>query len=228
MADKFFSGHPSEAPSTPDGGSPAEPLEIENRLLGYRLTFVLRAFLFDPDQGRVQFVGWPFFREMEPSSPEEAARRREAREAAYAGSTMHLFRALFYDRTEAEGFTLELPLENGRFVRVEDRRAGPAPEATQKTLRARGRLRVVYRRAEPSRARRLLFGAWADEESFLRFETGSITIYPDGSYSPSYSVVRYGAMGERRIAHLLPREYGAPRILKLRGAEAAPPDASAF
>jgi hypothetical protein len=81
-----------------------EPLIIENRALGYRITYFLDLFEHHKKEGTVHTFGTPKFEPLKPKNINDqklwAANRREA----YSGSIMHFFRALSRNELQENGF----------------------------------------------------------------------------------------------------------------------------
>jgi hypothetical protein len=80
-----------------------EPLQIENKELGYRLTYQLEYFTYDFSTRYLSFAGYPFFEPMEGSDRKQ--RQWElARKDAYFGSLMHFMRSVYRNKILEEGF----------------------------------------------------------------------------------------------------------------------------
>ena len=84
--------------------SATEPIIIENRSLGYRLTYALEEFWATNKEFR--FTGEPFFEELESSKTREIKRWRERRIAAFEGSLLHFLRSLAANRLKENGFEM--------------------------------------------------------------------------------------------------------------------------
>jgi len=78
-----------------------EPLIIENRALGYRLTYSL--LHFDLDGARMDFAGTARFEELPAEEPQRAA-WAAARQRVYRGSLRHLLASLLSATHEREGY----------------------------------------------------------------------------------------------------------------------------
>ncbi len=194
------------------------PLVFENRALGYRLTYDLRAFA--ASASRVSYDGGERFEMLEPASDEEAARQAEARERAYRGSLRHLLRALLQDRVEEEGFSLRLvrddrsgfgsrwpstPASARRVMRVDSAGWG--------TLRVRGRLEITYREPEDPA---YLQSDWFRERrsrpdpvqrSALVVERGRARVDPQGTPEDPFAITTSGYLAFERLADLVPEDY---------------------
>ena len=82
------------------------PLVVENRALGYRLTYDLQTF--SSTATRISYDGDERFEELVPADAAEAARWETARAQAFRGSLRHLLRALRTGTAEVEGFHFRL------------------------------------------------------------------------------------------------------------------------
>ncbi|WP_238808090.1 carboxypeptidase-like regulatory domain-containing protein [Emticicia aquatica] len=96
-----------------------EPLEIENKALGYIIKYNLEEFKYNFTQNYVSFYGYPFFQEMTTNNEKKQKKWHENREKAYFGSPQHFFKSLInYDLSNA-GFTVySLIREEKRFFLV--------------------------------------------------------------------------------------------------------------
>lgn len=80
-------------------------LEIENKALGYRIKYLLKAFEYHRSKNMVYYEGYSFFEDL-PGKKNKIRKWQNARQSAYLGSRMHFYRSLFDDKTQAEGFTI--------------------------------------------------------------------------------------------------------------------------
>jgi hypothetical protein len=81
-----------------------EPLQIENKGLGYKLRYDLVKFEYDFNTRVVYFQGYPFFTEMESDRPAQNRRWERNREDTYLGSLLHFMRSLFRNRLLEQKF----------------------------------------------------------------------------------------------------------------------------
>lgn len=81
-----------------------KPVYIENRALGYRVTFYLDEFTFL--NGAQSTKGKAMFEELEPKSRKQNQQWDNAREKAYRGSLPHFLNSLIEDNLEEEGFQI--------------------------------------------------------------------------------------------------------------------------
>jgi CarboxypepD_reg-like domain len=85
-----------------------EPVILENKALGYKISYQLEDFEVNFKSGSTSFAGYPFFEEMETNKK----KWQRNREKAYQGSMMHFMRSLYQDNLAGEGFEVR------RMVRV--------------------------------------------------------------------------------------------------------------
>jgi hypothetical protein len=79
------------------------PLQIENKALGYRLTYQLENFRYSFKERYLLYAGYPFF-EMMPGGDRKQRKWEKAREDVYHGSMLQFMRALYRNKIMEEGF----------------------------------------------------------------------------------------------------------------------------
>lgn len=202
----------------------SEPLVIENRALGYRLTYDLETF--EGSSASLRYHGEERFDELVPADSAEAERWTHAREVAYRGSMRHLLRSLVQGTTEAEGFALTLtltdplgyrasfgmpdrPVTGDRVIRVDSTGWG--------TVRVRGQLGVRFTQEAESPA--YLESSWfrerrrqpdATQHSMVVLRSGE-RIDPQGTPEDPFALRVSGYMAFERLADLLPAEFHLSR-----------------
>ncbi|GAB5536168.1 MAG: carboxypeptidase-like regulatory domain-containing protein [Rubricoccaceae bacterium] len=197
----------------------SEPLIIENRALGYRLTYDLE--VFEGSSESLRYHGEEHFDELVPSDSGEAARWAEARETAYRGSMRHLLRSLLSATAEQDGFSLthtwEDPLGYRASFGMPNRQIDESDvlrvdSTGWGTIRARGQLGVEF--AEPESSA-FLEWSWFRERrrqpnptqhSTIRLEGGE-RIDPQGTPEDPFALTVSGYMAFERLADLLPTEF---------------------
>ncbi len=81
-------------------------LIIENKLLGYRIKYLLNNFTYNrTGEGIITFAGKFFFEDMEGDERQQK-KWEEARVDVYLGSITHFFRSLFNDELKKDGFVV--------------------------------------------------------------------------------------------------------------------------
>ena len=195
------------------------PLVFENRALGYRLTYDLHAF--SASATRVRYDGDERFDPLPPASNAEAARWAAARLRAYRGSLAHLLRSMLAGTSADEGFSLTW-FREGAFgvwpsVRVSARRLMDREADGWGTLRARGRVEVVYD-GEPEEPA-YLASEWFRERrsrpdpvqrSALHLERSAVRIDPQGTPEDPFAVATSGHLAFERLADRVPEDYRPP------------------
>lgn len=78
------------------------PLEIENRALGYKVTFFLNDFSVIEEQLTID--GYAVFEELEAGSSDQQRRWNKERERAYTGSFTHFIHSLFSNQLRQDGY----------------------------------------------------------------------------------------------------------------------------
>jgi hypothetical protein len=85
-----------------------QPLLIENKSLGYFITYQMEQFELNFSNGSLFFMGYPHVNELNGKSSEVTAKLKRKRLKAYKGSIMHFMRSLYAGRLSEEGFDLRL------------------------------------------------------------------------------------------------------------------------
>lgn len=79
------------------------PLIIENKALGYTITYQLQTFAYDFDKHYLLYTGFPFFTQMEGTARKEK-KWEQNRLEVYYGSMMHFMRTVYRNTLVQEGF----------------------------------------------------------------------------------------------------------------------------
>jgi hypothetical protein len=121
----------------------SEPLVVENKALGYVLTYQLEDFTYNFKTRIFYYEGYPLFTEMKGSERQQR-KWQENRARAYYGSVQHFMRSLYRNRVKEEGFEMR------KLVRKEN---------TEKQ-----RIKALY--AQRARSGRLSFGDGSDSSRY--------------------------------------------------------------
>ncbi len=181
-----------------------EPLEIINRALGYKVTFILTDFRLVQDKGLLHTQGPFYFSPLVPASKKEERKWEAAREKTYKGSLTHLLASLVRQNEGAQGFS----------IRIDDRDNAPYSQKRPALRYIAGvdimqptSAAYLFRITFPS----YLFVTHAGKQSWLKMNTTSAIVhesgYVFGARNASGAITVYGALSKRRIADLLPRDY---------------------
>lgn len=193
------------------------PLQIENRALGYQITYYLDEF--DHTGTRTRWDGEPLFTEMTSADSLQQARWEQNRRDAFYGSLRHFLLALLQHRVKEEGFILYNLRENFSGISP-NRRFRISPERLVRhgeedylfRLNFYGRLEIIYTRDGEERryvrwAQGLNRGPASTQTSYLELNERPITVDTDGEILEPYGATQSGYFAFRRLADLTPREY---------------------
>ncbi|MFK7846028.1 MAG: carboxypeptidase-like regulatory domain-containing protein [Rhodothermales bacterium] len=181
-----------------------EPLEIINRALGYKVTFILTDFRLEQNKGLLHTQGPFYFSPLAPASKKEERKWASSREKTYKGSLTHLLASLARQSEVAQGFS----------IRYDDRSNAPYSQK-RPALQYIAGVNIM----QPTSAAYLfrisfpeyLFVTYAGKQSWLKMNTTHAIVhesgYVFGARNASGAITVYGALSKRRIADLLPRDY---------------------
>ena len=185
--------------------SATEPIQIENRALGYLITFLLTDFRMEWDAGLLHMQGPYFFTPLEPASEDEMQKWEANRKKAYEGSFRHVLTSLVQRNYYIQGFD----------VKYDDRIDAPFSREKAKLKPIEGleftkptNLDKVHLISFP----RYLFVSFEEQQSWLKMNKNQALVHESGyvyssSYYDSGAITVYGALSAKRIADLLPRDY---------------------
>lgn len=193
------------------------PLRIENRALGYYITYHLKEF--EHTGMRTRWDGEPLFSEMEPADSAQAAYWAKNRQKAFYGSVRHFLLALQADRVNEEGFILYNQRRgfygnlSGDWDRTTaERILEDGKENYLHRLNFFGRLEIIYTEEGEDRA----FVEWqrnnnrgpADmQRSYLELNEHPVTFDADGEFIQPYGATQFGYFAYTMMAEATPREY---------------------
>lgn len=83
--------------------SALEPIEVENKSLGYILQYQLESFEYNYESKYLIYTGYPLFIPMN-GSPGQIKRWEKNRASVYYGSVMHFMRSIYLNKIKEEGF----------------------------------------------------------------------------------------------------------------------------
>lgn len=170
-----------------------KPIIINNKLLGYTISYYLDEFIRTPKQ--TYFTGDYIFKENTVINNQDKAKVLSNRESVYEGSRMQLIRALWSHTLKSSGFNLYsagyTPLSESDIL-VRD-------SANNKYLRLEGRIRIIYN----NNSLALNTVNCSDTFSFI-----------DSSGFYNAGLRWTGEMGQQRVGDLLPFDYQPNNELK--------------
>ena len=192
--------------------SASQPLLIENKALGYRISYLLDSF--KATSQATSFKGLMQFTEMEPKNGKEADRWEKNRRLTYYGSQMHLLSALQQGISEEEGFLIYTTIEPGSSDKVQVEQ----PEALTHTvvnsnltqLRVPRYLEITYTYETEEMGYVLETGREnaSNQTSWLTILDSPAEFYPTGLLTNPHSIQSFGYWAWERVCDMLPIEYG--------------------
>lgn len=193
------------------------PLDIENRGLGYRITYQLTGFT----AGQLLFniSGYVRFQELGTADTVLSALWSSRREQTYRASPRHLFNAMIENEVERQGFRLYEDIsETSAVVRKAKLEANLyqsiVPYDTIRKnidslnqhviLTLPSRLEVHYLgKKSPA----TIYGTVPNPISWVEVKGGSLVVNEDGVVLTPANLTLSGAMGQSRVAEILPYDY---------------------
>jgi hypothetical protein len=195
------------------------PIEIENKALGYKVNFYMSTFV----AGNTEYLikGNARFEFLKPADEKMLLQWEQNREISYYHSSQHLFKAIVDNRIKGEGFNLYtdiLGFENsttrsqffkselGSTVVVFDTTNMVTPMAQKDIYKItlKGRLEVHYRKEKaPSK----IYYDIGYPISWITFTKPFILVNKEGVPINPSDIVISGAMGNDRVAQMLPLDY---------------------
>jgi hypothetical protein len=204
-----------EAESDIITGRSLKPLQIENRSLGYKLTYDLTDFTYDAKFGFLRFSGNTFFQGL-PGNAKEVKKFVQHRLRTYYGSRMHFLRSLFMDSLKRENFkisdyeaVMDLDAMENKIEKVQ-----PLPENSLKVMREPDfmtifSLKPLYINYYDNRrdlSTELIGFEPKECESTLNFSK-KIKVFRNGHVTDPYSVTWGGVMAVERVADMMPDDF---------------------
>jgi len=84
-----------------------EPLQIENKALGYNIRYALDSFTHAYETQVSLYTGFPLFEEMPAANNEQQQTWAVERQKAYKGSILHFMRSIYKKELKEEGFEIQ-------------------------------------------------------------------------------------------------------------------------
>jgi hypothetical protein len=164
-----------------------KPILVNNKALGYNITYYLDEFEYDKQSTSFIFKGNILFKEDSASAGSKKIYFEKKRKNAYLGSRMHFLRALWTDDLNSAGFTVRnsaneiISYEKLIFQ-----------DGSTKYLRYPGGIGISYYTKQST--------------SFINFLKEKVYFDPNG-YFESNGIIWEGEMARPRVADLVPYEY---------------------
>ena len=192
------------------------PLKIENKAMGYNITYYLEEFEYTGSQTR--WDGEPLFVEMTPNDSQQARYWQQNRRKAFFGSVRHFLLALLDNRVKEEGFNMFLEINNRFNFHSNDFRPVKAKRLIRESeqdylhhVSFLSRLEIVYTRAKENSR----FLRWSRETrrppklqtSYIKLNERPITVDANGEILEPYGATLFGYFAFTRLASLTPQEF---------------------
>ena len=196
----------------------AEPLHIENKSLGYNITYTLDSFVHEYNTDLSVYTGYPLYEEM-PGTIDLRAQWAEARAAAYNGSMLQFMRSIYMRRLATDGFEMQFIVQAGgkdSALILKDAYAAVNYKRDDSTgvveiYPNQPTVGVLYTKSKPSPA---YLANNPGEPSGFQFSLvafrpeQSIMVEPNGYYYEQNAVSVSGYWGWTKLADQLPYDYG--------------------
>ena len=188
------------------------PLKIENRALGYLLTFYLKKLSLK-DGSVLSTSGHVLFEPLNPANEKDQKRWKKNRLKSYHGSMRHFLIALVSNRLTMEGFYVKNDIHRyrrDRYIHMSNVTShdlvSEGQRKFEKEILFEDYLRVVYTKEETPMQRRGRVSY--KQTSWLKIIHGSPVIINElGLLSNPEDIMQYGYWAEQRLADELPCDY---------------------
>ncbi|MVM28643.1 hypothetical protein GO755_01270 [Spirosoma sp. HMF4905] len=192
------------------------PIEIDNRLLGYKLFFQLKKCSYSATQFSI--VGTVRFTELEPSVASEAINWLKNREKAYFGSAKHLMKAILDGNSSQQGFSLYrdkvkgkprstnfgLELEYNLIPYETATLITPGSGPNEYRIAIKDRMEVHYTNGFTTAS---FYKDISNPVSWLDVRGGAVRVNKDGTILNPTDVAISGNMIDGRVSGMLPLDY---------------------
>jgi hypothetical protein len=176
----------------------SKPILIDNRALGYKITYYLDKFEVSKKNNPFIFAGNIIFKEDQATNDLQKHKFERRRKSAFLGSRMQFFRALWGNNLNSSGFTIykatiptKFPLEKLNYNDLVFQKDSLASEDSPRYLKYTEWLWISYYSKLP--------------KSSISILKDSVYFYKNGNYGPGVSCG--GKFLRQRIADCLPLEY---------------------
>jgi hypothetical protein len=173
-----------------------EPIIIQNKSLGYMVTYYLDKFVYSNKSGYLLIRGNYLFTDDKKQPETMIAATMNKRRTAYLGSRMHFFRSLWENQLDQSGFlikdSLNVRIPYDSIIVLND---SLSSKSQVKYLRYSGTIFVAYYSMIP--------------QSKMKISGEKVLFTRDGFFDP-LGIMWEGDMANQRIGDLLPFEYMPP------------------
>jgi hypothetical protein len=177
----------------------SKPILIDNKALGYKITYYLDKFEISEKDNSYSFLGNIIFNEDQATKEMQKRKFERRRKSAFLGSRMHFFRALWGNNLDSSGFKIQkatnpkvFPTENLNYNDLVFQTDSLASEDSPKYLKYQGILWISYYSKLPT--------------SSISFLKDLVYFHKNGNFD-GLGISWVGELGRLRIGDMLPYEY---------------------
>jgi hypothetical protein len=178
-----------------------EPIEIENKALGYKIFYLLQTFSLDTQHDLIFLSGIPRFVELVPEKDSQQKKWNRNRDKAYLGSVTHFIKSLFEHTLNSNGFIVSEIKNEKEYI------TSANVLLNNDVVQYHGKLKVVYEKESEEYNYSHQNNFYKPQTSILSFPAKAIKIYQNGYFEDQLGIVFNGYMGWERLAELMPLEY---------------------
>lgn len=191
-----------------------EPLELENKALGYTLRYQLDSFIYNYNNNINSYRGFCLYTEMEGDDSLRAVWASN-REKAYYGSKLHFMRSYYDSAVVEEGFTIDMldEVNDKKFNRVPDIYDTLFYGALDSTMQVEiwypRKISITYAKKKPEPEYLKQFNLpknVAIQISYIDM-TDAIAIMENGYYYDQKDWINQGYWSWKNLADQLPYDY---------------------
>ena len=191
-----------------------QPVVVENKALGYQITFDLLDFSSN-NFFETKYMVTAKFKAMAPKDEKEAKSWKKNRNKSYRGSMRHFFTSLATGNLEDEDFEvyqtsrISHGQESSNYKKLNlDEAIKKGPYEYEQILTFNKYLKIIYYgEYEPVEYSQDLRAVKSRQISWIELSLDSVTFNTSGLLSDFYSVLTYGFWAWERAAEMLPLDY---------------------
>ncbi len=209
----------------------AQPLEIDNLALGYKITFYLKDFRAGPQDYSI--LGYIRFEEIPTQDPNQALKWTLNRREVYVKSDRKLFKSILEGTTKDNGFLLYTDKPGYEKVRTRsavfyseldktiskyplDNIITPGTRPGEFSIKMKGRIEIHYLNEF---AQKKTYKDIPYPVSWLEVNGGTVTVDQNGIVLNSVDVYFSGAMSTQRVSDMLPLNYSVDNSIAIEPTE---------
>lgn len=196
----------------------SEPIEIENKALGYNIKYTLDSFTYEYATQVAVFSGYPLFEEMTTDNAAVSAVWKDNRKNAYKGSILQFMRSIYQQKLKEDGYEIQFVINSNDYeksITLKDFYKAinyKKDDSTQTVtfLPNQENIAVIYKNAAPDK---LYLQSHEVEDSSFQLSIvkvapqQSITIEQNGYYFNQEDLTLSGYWMWEKVGDMLPYDY---------------------